>query len=64
MSLASADLPFDPDALRAFALACQSEHTLPGTLRRPVTPHTPNALASNAKLPGSGAVTNVQKPLI
>ena len=25
MSLASADLPSDPDALRAFALACQSE---------------------------------------
>src|ERR1700745_4399471 len=25
MSLASADLPTDPDALRAFALACQSE---------------------------------------
>src|SRR5919107_6436836 len=25
MSLASADLPFDPEALRAFALACQSE---------------------------------------
>src|ERR1700746_4152803 len=25
MSLSSADLPSDPDALRAFALACQSE---------------------------------------
>src|SRR6201993_5494679 len=25
MSLASADLPSDPDALRAFALACQTE---------------------------------------
>src|SRR5947209_18112967 len=25
MSLASADLPSDPDALRAFALACQNE---------------------------------------
>ena len=25
MSLVSADLPSDPDALRAFALACQSE---------------------------------------
>jgi transposase len=25
MSLATADLPFDPDALRAFALACQAE---------------------------------------
>src|SRR5579862_6309592 len=25
MSLASADLPIDPDALRAFALACQAE---------------------------------------
>ena len=25
MSLASADLPSDPDALRVFALACQSE---------------------------------------
>ena len=25
MSLALADLPSDPDALRAFALACQSE---------------------------------------
>jgi hypothetical protein len=25
MSLATADLPVDPDALRAFALACQSE---------------------------------------
>ena len=67
MSLASADLPSDPDALRAFALACQSEHTLRCTLRRRVTPHTPNALASNAKLPDSGAVTNetsVQYPEI
>ena len=25
MSLATADLPADPDALRAFALACQAE---------------------------------------
>jgi transposase len=25
MSLATADLPSDPDALRAFALACQAE---------------------------------------
>ncbi len=25
MSLATADLPTDPDALRAFALACQAE---------------------------------------
>ena len=41
------------DALRAFALACQSEHTL----RRPITPHTPNALANNTELPGSGAIT-------
>jgi hypothetical protein len=57
------DLPSDLDALRAFVLACQSEHTL----RRLVTPHSPNALASNAKLPGSGVVTNetsVQYPEI
>jgi hypothetical protein len=60
MSLASADLPSDLDALRASALACQSEHTL----RRLVTPHSPNALASNSKLPGSGVLNAVQYPEI